>query len=64
MLNSISELSKVCEKEEKKENVRHKNQEPMAKEKKLKEKEQVQCFHHFTYMLINYSNLIPHSHIS
>ena len=36
----------------------------MAKGKKLKKKEQVQCFHHSTYMLINYSNLIPHSHIS
>ena len=41
----------------KKANVGNENQEPMAKGKKLKEKEQVQCFHHSTYMLINYSNL-------
>lgn len=51
-------------KRKKKANVGNKHQEPMAKGRKLKEKEQVQCFHHFTYMLINYSNLIPHSHIS
>ena len=50
-------------KREKKANVGNKHQEPIAKGKKLKEKEQVQCFHHFTYVLINYSNLIPHSHI-